>query len=78
MKIYSEESLANFNFWSGGKDRAKHLTYTELEAIEAILEDIYPDGIDATQLNDLFWFDFASIAEWLGITEDEVLAREER
>lgn len=75
MKMYTDESLANFNFWSGGKDNAYKLTYDELDAIEAILEKIYPDGIDMTQLNDLFWFDFNTIAEWLGTTEDELLGR---
>jgi hypothetical protein len=73
--MYTEESLTNFDFWSGGKDRADKLTYAELETIEAILEDLYPDGMDMTQINDLFWFEFKTIAEWLGLTEDEILDR---
>lgn len=37
-----------------------------MDTIETMLEDIYPDGIGETELNDLFWFDDDTIAEWLG------------
>jgi hypothetical protein len=69
MKLYKEESLNNFEFWSGAKDRADKLTSNELDQIEAVLEDLYPDGIDETQLNDLFWFDFETVLEWIGKEE---------
>ena len=71
MKVYSEVSLSNFNFWSGAKDNASELTDSQLDTIESILEDIYPDGMDETSVNDLFWFDFETVKEWLGITEEE-------
>lgn len=42
--------------------------------IEEILEDLYPDGMDETAVNDLFWFDNDTIAEWLGYTDfDELI-----
>lgn len=66
MKIYKEESLASFEFWSGAKDTAKYLSYSELEQIECILEELYPDGVDETTINDIFWFEEDTIAEWLG------------
>lgn len=34
MKIYKEESLSNFEFWSGAKDFAEKLTDNELDQIE--------------------------------------------
>ncbi len=71
MKITTEQSLSNFNFWSGAKDNAAELTTSQLDEVESILEDIYPDGINETELNDLFWFEFETIKEWLGITEEE-------
>ena len=37
MKIYKEESLSNFEFWSGAKETVSYLTYEELDKIEAIL-----------------------------------------
>jgi hypothetical protein len=72
MKLYKEESLSNFEFWSGAKDRAEQLTDKELDQIESILEDTYPDGMSDTQVNDLFWFDFETVVEWIGkeICED--------
>ncbi len=71
MRITTEQSLSNFNFWSGAKDNATELTTSQLDEVEGILEDIYPDGINETELNDLFWFEFETIKEWLGITEKE-------
>lgn len=74
MKIYTEQSLANFEFWSGAKDTANRIWEEKGEEggeqLEAILEDIYPDGIDETQLNDLLWFDAETVYEWLGIGEE--------
>lgn len=70
MKIFKEESLRYFDFWSGAKENAKELSGEQLDNLEIILEDAYPDGIDATTLNDMMWFEFDTIKEWLGI-EDE-------
>jgi hypothetical protein len=77
MKIHSEKSLSDFEFWSGGKDRAEKLTSEELDQIELTLEELYPDGIDETELNDLFWFDFETVVGWIGETEEDILNREE-
>lgn len=71
MKITSEKSIVNFEFWGGAKDIAAALTDKELETIEGILEDIYPDGIDETTLNDIFAFEGDTIAEWLGYKYEE-------
>ena len=71
MKIYSEKSLRNFEFWSGAKENANELTGAQLDEVETILEDLYPEGMDETQINDLFWFDFDTVKEWLNITDEE-------
>jgi hypothetical protein len=76
MLITSEKSLRTFEFWAGAKDRAKHLTGDELDIIEEQLEMQYPDGVDETELNDLFWFDFETVAEWIGETEESIIERE--
>lgn len=73
MKIYTEESLRNFEFWSGAKDTVKYLTDEELDQIEAILEDSYPEGMDETEINDFFWFEDDTIADWLGYLDFEEL-----
>lgn len=76
MKIYREESLTEFSFWSGARDRVKYLTDNDLKQIESILEDIYPDGIDETTINDFFWFEEDTLADWLGYTDFSSLMEE--
>ena len=76
MKISTEQSLRDFKFWSGARDRVKCLTLEELDQIEAILEDAYPESTSDTTINDLFWFDEDTIAYWLGYNDfDEIMYR---
>lgn len=77
MKIFKEESLRYFDFWSGAKENANELSGEQLDNLENILEDAYPDGIDATDLNDMMWFEFDAIKEWLGIEDEEDEEEEE-
>ena len=71
MKVYSEKSLRNFEFWSGAKSNAEELTLEQIDMVESILEELYPDGMEETQINDFFWFEFDTIREWLGIEKEE-------
>ena len=74
MKIYSEQSLRYFEFWSGAKDTVKYLTFEDLDRIEAALEEIAPEeGYSDTEINDLFWFDDDLIAGFLGYDSFEEL-----
>ena len=57
MRIYREIPLREFDFWAGAKDRVKYLTMEELDQIEEMLEELAPDGLSETDLNDLFWFE---------------------
>ena len=71
MKIFKEQSLRTFEFWSGAKTNADKLRKVDLDIIEDILKDLYPNGIDAKQLNDIFSFDFDMILSWLGCPTEE-------
>lgn len=71
MKIITEQSLSSFEFWSGAKNNANKLTIEQLDELENYLEELYPDGMTETQLNDLMWFDFDDIKSWLGIDDEE-------
>lgn len=78
MKIYSDISLENFDYWSGAVDTAKRISEAgKLDDLEFILEDLYPDGMTDTQLNDLLWFDSETVYEWLGITDEDEEEEEE-
>ena len=76
MKVYTEQSLKDFEFWSGARDRAKYLTDDQFDTIEAILEDAYPDGMTDTEINEFFWFEEDTIADWLGYNSFEELMEE--
>lgn len=79
MTITTEKSLKNFEFWSGALDRVKYLTDEELDTIEVILEELNPDGLSDTEINDTFWFGEDEIAYWLGYNSfDEIMERGEQ
>jgi hypothetical protein len=75
MKITSEISLRNFEGWCGAVDTLNTLTDEQKDALEADLEELYPDGMNETSLNDLLWFENDAIAEWLGFEDWEDLER---
>ena len=76
MEITSEISLRNFEGWSGAVDTLNTLTDEQKDNLEAILEELHPDGMDEGNLNDLLWFENDLIAEWLGFEDWEDLERE--
>ena len=78
MTITKEvNSYSDFEFWSGAKDTADELTADEIEEVFSILEDAYPEGMTETELNDFFWFERDTIAEWLGYEDfEEMMNRE--
>ena len=78
MKYYTEKSLNNFEFWGGAKDTVEELTWDEIEQIESMLEDCFCDEeISDTKINDFFWLERDTIAQWLGYSSfDELMKRE--
>lgn len=78
MKIYKEvNSIYDFDFWSGAKDKVKYLTDSEVNEIISMLEMSGYDEMSETELNDFFWFECDTIAEWLGYNDfDEIMNRE--
>lgn len=75
MKIYYEHYLQDFNFWSDAKDNVKYLTEDDFTVVELELEGIYPDGIEETDLNDLFRFDMDEISKILGYDDFDDLKK---
>jgi len=75
MTITKEIRLTQFEFWSGAKQFAEQLTYSELNQLEGYIEDFFIDGLTETDINDLFWFEDEQVCEWLGLDIDEVYKR---
>ena len=76
MKIIHEiDSLTDFKPWSGAVSTYETLTYEQLTQLDDILEDLYPEGMTDTQVNDTLWFETDWIAELLGFRNWEHLER---
>ena len=74
MKTYTETTLSNFNAWSGAINTKEILIEQGMDRnFDYLIEELYPDGISETQLNDILWFEQDWIFETLGIdlNEDE-------
>lgn len=77
MKIYSETSLYSFEAWSGGENTLDRVIEEgKTDELEAILEDMYPDGIDETALNDILRFESEWVYEVCGIRSESQIREE--
>ena len=73
MILHYELSLENFEAWSGGKDTLDSLSHSDCEKLEEQLEELYPNGMTDTELNDFLWFERDMIAEWLGYRDTDAM-----
>lgn len=72
MKIISEKPFSRFQAWSGAIETQERIIEENKEDLfEQTIEELYPDGLTDTELNDLLWFDSEQVFEWLGITDEE-------
>ena len=77
MTITYELDLNSFEAWSGAKDTLDRIQREgKCAELENILEELHPDGMTETELNDLLWFDSESVYEWLGIRSEEQIEKE--
>ena len=77
MTITYELDLNSFQAWSGAKDTLDRIQREgKCAELENILEELYPDGMTETELNDLLWFDSESVYEWLGIRSEGQIEKE--
>ena len=72
MTVTYETSLKDFEFWGYARKNVNKLTNEELE----ILEEYFDEPTDRTELNDQFAYYFEEVCDILGLTEEEVLARD--
>lgn len=65
-------SFSDFEPWSYACDFWNELERSDLlDELEWQLEEIFPEGLTFTELNDLLWHDEEIVREWLGIEEEE-------
>ena len=81
MTVTIELTASDFytESWSGGRDTCDELSLEEIQTILDMLDD--PCGselMSLTDVNDFFWFERDTIANWLGYSDfDELMNREE-
>ena len=73
MKVTNDNlNLSNFDAWSGAIDTKETILNNGKEReFDSLMEELYPDGLTDTQLNDILWFEEDWIFENLGINNDE-------
>ena len=76
MKIWSDDSIRNFNFWSGARDTVDDLFDSDFDILEPIIEEMFEGEVEDVDLNDFFWFERDTIASWLGYEDYEELMRD--
>ena len=75
MKIVDEDvDLEDFEAWDGGRDRLDELIRIgTVKKAQQEIEELFPEGITDTQLNDWLWFDVEDQhPEWFNDDWDEM------
>ena len=69
VKIISD--LNDYTPWSGAVDTWNQIKdENKVNELDSMLEEIYPDGLTMTELNDILWFDSEWVLSSLGIIEE--------
>ena len=74
MRVYNDNlTLRNFDAWSGAVDTKETIINEGKDKdFDYLIEELYPDGLTDTQLNDLLWFEEDWLFEMLEIEIDEL------
>lgn len=75
MIITQDINLNDFEFWGPAGENVTALTADQLDELTDLLTDDYPDGLTATQLNDIFAYSFDDILAMLDLEyfQDELV-----
>lgn len=70
LKVVS--GFDSYSPWSGAEDTYRRIADAgKLGELEDWLEEMYPDGIGETELNDLLWFDRDEVLSAVGLSDEE-------
>ena len=69
LKVITD--LSSYKPWSGAVDTYEKISEAgKLDELEAYLEELFPDGLGMTQLNDILWFDSDRVLDALGLEHE--------
>lgn len=64
-------SIRDFEPWCGAVDTRERILELGLaDQFDMLIDEIYPDGLTPTKLNDILWFDDDWVFGALGIEEE--------
>jgi len=70
IKDFNVYELKN-ELWSGALDTLESITQdNKLQELAELLQELYPEPVDITTINDLLWFDSNFIFEQLNMVDD--------
>jgi len=68
MKVLTNVTLSNFQAWSGAiLTKERILKEGKEDDFNSFIDEIYPDGLTDTSLNDLLWFESEFVYNNLGM-----------
>jgi len=69
METFNENTtLVNFDAWSGAIETKNDIiNANKSEEFDQLIDDLYPEGLSETQLNDILWFESDWVYEALGM-----------
>lgn len=72
MKLFSETKLVDFQAWSGAiYTKNTIIDHDKASEFDDLIEEVYPDGLSETELNDILWFGDEWVFDALGIKTEE-------
>lgn len=71
MQIIQEVAVQDFEAWAGGVDTLQTIIDNNMAVeFEQLIEELYPDGVTETQVNDILWHESEYVYDVLGIEEE--------
>ena len=71
MQVTYDLDLNRFDFWSGAVYTAEQFSSAELMQLENYFEEVYGDSVSAGDVNNAFWFEADTLAQYLGYSDFE-------
>ena len=78
MEAKVVDDFSSYEPWEGAVDTYNKIEEAgKLDALESLIDDMYPDGISKTELNDLLWFEDDWVYSMLDMPNEEDVDEEE-
>ena len=79
MIVINDIYFRNFDAWGYGETvKERIMDAGKDEEFDEVISELYPDGIDATKLNDILSFDHEWVYSTLGMADDDEIVNSRR